>query len=406
MDYRDTIEKALASHDVHLREINKKVFDNPELGFEEHMAHDNYVSLLRSLGFEATPSAYGVPTAFVTEYGSGGRVVAFNAEYDALPDIGHACGHNLVGTASLAAFLGVVAALKESGIPGRVRLIGTPAEENLGGKAHLVRGGAFKDVDACLMTHPGPRGVFNQAPKTGNAYSTSLSMDKFIVSYSGKPAHAAMAPYQGVNALDAANLAYNAISMLRQQIKEHERIHFIIKHGGDAPNIIPIATKVDAQVRSGARSEIRALKARVLKCFEGAAVATGCTMKVEDICAYSDLRPNKPICSLYADEMAALGTPVECDLEKNIPAPGSTDQGNVCYECPAFHSGFDILTPPGAYNHTRGFTASAGSDEAYDRCIESAKGMAGAAWRILADDHIASEVKKAFLDDEEINPRD
>jgi amidohydrolase len=258
--------------------IGVQIFDNPELGFEEYKAHDNLVALLESLGFDVNPHAYGVHTSFSTEYGSGGRVVTFNAEYDALPGIGHACGHNLIATSSLASFLGVVSVLKQTGIPGRVRLLGTPAEEGGGGKIRLVKAGAYDDVHACFMSHAGPSQLF-KAPSTGSAYGTSLSMSKFAVSFEGKPAHAAFAPYLGVNALDAVSVAYSAIGLLRQQIKQHERIHFIIKHGGDAANVIPVAATSDNQVRSGSLKELRELKARVMKCFEGAAIATGCTME-------------------------------------------------------------------------------------------------------------------------------
>lgn len=158
----------------------------------------------------------------MAEYGSGGHVVAFNAEYDALPDIGHACGHNLIAMMSIGAFLGLAEAIKTYGIEGRVRLIGTPAEEGGGGKLKLIEAGAFRDVDACLMTHPGPEET--SAGFTGDAYMPTLANCKFSIHYTGKAAHAAMNPWQGVNALDAVVLAYNGISALRQQIRPDERI--------------------------------------------------------------------------------------------------------------------------------------------------------------------------------------
>lgn len=196
------------------------------------------------MGFEVTPHAYGVETAFSADYGSGGRLVVFNAEYDALPGIGHACGHNLIASASFAGFLGVVAALKKSGAPGRVRLLGTPAEEGGGGKLHLIKNGAYKDASACLMTHPGPQYLL---PKgiTGVAAVKMLANVKMHVSFVGHTAHAAMEPWNGVNALDAVCLSYNAISMLRQQIRPYERIHGVIREGGDRPNVVPGSTSVD-----------------------------------------------------------------------------------------------------------------------------------------------------------------
>jgi amidohydrolase len=238
--------------------------------------------MLQSLGFEVTPRAYGVETSFSTEYGSGGRVVTFNAEYDALPGIGHACGHNLIATSSLAGFLGVAAALKASGVPGRVRLLGTPAEEGGCGKQVLIDAGAFKDVNACFMSHPGPKQMNFDPTITGTAYGTSLASAKFTVAFTGKPAHAALAPYQGVNALDAMTLAYSAVSMLRQQTKEHDRIHFVIDQGGEASNVIPTRTSSTNQVRSATMKELRELRDRVKKCFEGSAIATGCTVEFEE----------------------------------------------------------------------------------------------------------------------------
>ena len=211
--------------------------------------------------------------------------MTFNAEYDALAGIGHACGHNLIATASLAAFVGVAAALKERatrfGLAGRVRLLGTPAEESGGGKKLLIDAGAFEDVDACFMSHPGPR-INKASPFTGAAYGRSLASAQFTVSFFGKPAHAAMAPYQGVNALDGLTLAYNAISMLRQQTRPYDRIHFIVDRGGDAANIIPSYAVGDVQVRSATIRELEELKARVKKCFEGSAIATGCKMEIQE----------------------------------------------------------------------------------------------------------------------------
>lgn len=215
-----------------------QIHSEPELAYEEFKAHDNFVESLKSLGIDVTPHAYGVETAFVAEYGSGGRLVTFNAEYDALPGIGHACGHNLIASASFAGFLGVVAALKESGSPGRVRLLGTPAEEGGGGKLKLIDAGAYKDTAACLMIHPGPQYLLPGSIQ-GVAAIKMLANVKWKISFTGRTAHAAMEPWNGLNALDAVCLSYNAVSMLRQQIKPFERIHGVIVQGGDRPNVVP-----------------------------------------------------------------------------------------------------------------------------------------------------------------------
>lgn len=231
--------------------------------------------MLEDLGHKVTRHAFGLETSFVAEYGSGGSVVAFNAEYDALPDIGHACGHNLISMMSIGAFLGVAKMLKAYPTQeGRVRLIGTPAEEGGGGKLKLIDAGAYKDVDACLMVHPGP---LDGCPGfTGDAFLPTTANNKFTVQYTGRSAHAAVAPWDGVNALDAVVLAYNGISVLRQQIKPAERIHGIISEGGKRPNIIPASGSLEYYIRSPTLKSADALKDRAMKCFEGAAMQTGC----------------------------------------------------------------------------------------------------------------------------------
>jgi amidohydrolase len=243
------------------------------------------VAFLKSQDINVTPHAYNLPTAFEASFGTGGRVVAFNVEYDALPGIGHACGHNLIATGSLAAFFGVIGVMKKNPhIPGRVRVLGTPAEEGGGGKIKLIDGGAYKDVDACLMTHPMSGAMFSTNKKgvTGIAYGTCVASAKFRVTFTGRTAHAAAAPHDGINALDAAVLAYNGISVLRQQILPTQRIHGIIMEGGEKENVIPSRSVMAYNVRSGTLKDTKALQERVIKCFEGAALATGCQLEVEE----------------------------------------------------------------------------------------------------------------------------
>ncbi|KAJ3495449.1 hypothetical protein NLG97_g3393 [Lecanicillium saksenae] len=399
--------QAIDSYDKELRAINKKIHENPELAYEEFQAHDNIVALLRDLGFEVTPHAFGVKTSFSCEVGQGGRVVAYNAEYDALPDIGHACGHNLIATSSIASFLGVAAAIKSSNVPGRVRLYGTPAEEGGAGKVRLIEAGAYKDVDACLMVHPGPP---SPPPKgfgggccapSGVAYARSLANKKFDVTFRGREAHAAMAPFQGLNALDAVVLGYNGVSMLRQQTRPHDRIHGVILDGGNRPNVITSFTKTQYYVRSATIKEATALEKRVRACMDGASTATQCEVAYEEHDPYADLQPNRTICSLYASAMAlpAIDSPVSCEFEGAGVLAGSTDQGNVSYITPSFHGGFAIPCPPGAFNHTKGFTACAGTDEAHDLAIAAGKGMAVAGWTILTDEAVSNRIWEDFKAD-------
>ncbi|KAH8819139.1 hypothetical protein F5884DRAFT_759603 [Xylogone sp. PMI_703] len=298
-----------------LFDINQKIYDNPELCYQETKAHDNIVLLLLSHDITTQSHAYAVPTAFLAEYGSGGRLVTFCAEYDALPGIGHACGHNLIATASVAAFFGLMAALKASAIPGRVRLLGTPAEEGGGGKIKLIEAGAFDDTDAALMIHPLPslpNGI------SGSSYSTCLAISHFGATLKGKAAHAGMAPWAGVNALDAATLAYTALGMLRQHIKPTERINVITRTDETAKeNVIADRAKIECAVRARTLQELQALKDRALKCIEGAAIATGCSVDYDKShAAYADLRPNEILAKEFTQAMKAYGLDFNLDLKK------------------------------------------------------------------------------------------
>ncbi|KFZ25238.1 hypothetical protein V502_00289 [Pseudogymnoascus sp. VKM F-4520 (FW-2644)] len=399
----DFIKQAIEEKDAVLHEINRKIHENPELGYEEFKAHDNVASLLESLDYKVTRHAYGIQTALMAEFGSGGRVIAFNAEYDALPDIGHACGHNLIATMSIGAFIALAETLKRYKIQGRVRLLGTPAEEGGGGKLKLIEAGAYSDVDACMMIHPGPED--GCAGYTGDAYMPTLANKKFTVRFTGKAAHASMSPWQGINALDAVVLGYNGVSALRQQIQPAQRIHGVISEGGKRPNIITAHTSLDYYVRSTSLKSADTLMERVVACFKGAAIQTGCEVETELINTYADVRPNKPISTLYADAMDKIGSPVKCDVN-SPPVPGSTDQGNVCYECPAFQGYVGIPADPGSYNHTAGFTAAAGAEIAHKLCLEPAKGMAVVGWQILSDESVATQVWKDFDEDSKIRDLD
>ncbi|KAG9244181.1 metal-dependent amidase/aminoacylase/carboxypeptidase [Calycina marina] len=395
------INKSIENIDRELQGINHAIHSNPELGYAEFEAHKNIVALLKSQEIKVIPHAYGLETAFEAEYGQGGRVVAFNAEYDALPGIGHACGHNLITTGSLAAFFGVVGMLKKDSIPGRVRVIGTPAEEGGGGKIKLIDAGAYKDVDACLMTHPMAGHMFATKEQfAGISYGTSVASAKFKAIFHGRTAHAAAAPQDGINALDSAVLAYNGISMLRQQILPAQRIHGIILEGGEKANVIPSQALMDYNVRGSSLKETKVLQKRVVNCFEGAAIATGCKVGFEETNNYAELVPSRGLCNAYSSFMLDLGFP---QLDKvtdidNPPYAGSysTDQGNVSYVCPSIHPVYIIPADDGASNHTKQFTKAAIKDEAYRLTIATAQGMAATAWKLLSDDEFAGSVKSEF----------
>ncbi|RAL08367.1 M20 family metallopeptidase [Aspergillus homomorphus CBS 101889] len=417
-----SVQEALRNYDAQLQTINQEIWSNPELAYEEHRAHDAICTLFETLttttdfDFEIHRSAYDIPTAFEITYTHGnpraGRVVAFNAEYDALPGIGHACGHNLIATSSIAAFLATCHTMRaQAATPApntpedfspptnfTIKLLGTPAEESGGGKVQLLKRGAYKNVAACLMVHPVPMAPGNPdlltlATVLPGGY---LANDKLRVRFTGKPAHAAAAPWEGVNALDAVVAAYINVSLLRQQILPSQRIHGVIVDGGERPNVIPRSAAVDYYIRSPTVKSLSGLSERVVKCFEAAALATGCEVAFEWGPSYADLKTNIPICESYVAAMRAMGhlTLFDNSGQKSAITGASTDQGNVSYAVPGFHGIFTI--PTDGVNHTPGFTKGAGSLEAYQRGISCAAGMAVVACQVLVDDEFAEQVQKDF----------
>ena len=248
------------SHAIHAR---------PELAFEEHEAAALLVSTLRGAGLPVEPGAYGLPTAFEAEAGAGSSCVALLAEYDALPEIGHACGHNLIASSAIAAAVGAKAAFFDGSAggapaaPGRLVILGTPAEESGGGKVELIKRGALADVDVAMMVHPAPVDLL---------YPAFNAIERVVFQFAGKNAHAAMAPHDGVNALDAVVSLFNNVGLARQQFKPSWRLHGIISHGGVKPNIIPDFTEAYFYARAPTMDEVHVVKAKLVACAEGAAV--------------------------------------------------------------------------------------------------------------------------------------
>ena len=283
---RAIVKATIASSDPDLRQINRQIHERPELAWEEVFAHATISDFLEARGFTVQRSTYGVSTSFEAEIGTGGRIAVICAEYDALPDIGHACGHNLIATSALATFLGAAEALrelqkKEPNFKGRVRILGTPAEEGAGGKAKLIEAGAFADKDIAIAVTAHPINEF-QLPPSSNPKSAGLAgfrliaLHNFKTEFRGQSAHAADAPWKGNNALDAAVAAYSSVGLLRQQIRSDERVHAVIEVGGTVPNVIPDYTRMSWMVRSPTIARADALLARVKACIDAAAAAAGC----------------------------------------------------------------------------------------------------------------------------------
>ncbi|CAH0020534.1 unnamed protein product [Clonostachys rhizophaga] len=379
--------------------VNAPLHANPELGYQEHFAHDTITTFLGELQpkVEISKKTYGLETSFEARFGSGGRLVIFCAEYDALPGIGHACGHNLIATSSVAAFLATAHALAQLQIPGRVRLLGTPAEEGGGGKAKLIDAGAFdppEDVAAAIMAHPvGAHQILAKDDEVGLAAPILVANHKFQVEFHGKTAHAGGEPWEGRNALDAAVSAYNNVALLKKQTRPDDNIHGIIEDGGVAPAIIPGYTRMSWAVRSPTSERSELLAARVKKCMEAGALASGCTVNYIDSPTYQDLRANNTLCQAYVEEMACFGNNVF--LKQRMEFPASTDMGNVSYHVPSFHGTF-VASTLGVPIHSPKFTAEAATDEAHAAAIECGKGMAMLALRVLADDQVATGAREDF----------
>jgi len=378
----ERIDRAIDAISDGLRAVSLDIHEHPELNFQEHRAHATLTDFLDEQGFEVVRGAYTMPTAFRAAAGTGGPTVAVLSEYDALPGIGHACGHNLIAIAGVGAGVGLRAGLE--GRPGSVVILGSPAEEGGAGKQILIEQGAFEGIDAALMAHPSPR---------DNATPGVQALHELKVEYFGRNAHAAAMPWQGINALDALVVGYNAISVLRQQIKPTDRVHGIFTHAGLKPNIIPDYTAAEYYVRSATMPELAELKERVIACLESAATATGCRVEITWVGrAYCDLVSNRPLATRYAEHMAELGHRVALEPWMG----GSTDMGNVSYVLPTVHPMFGIPCDPMNANHTAPFTEAAGTEEAHERTIRVAKAMARAAYDLISDETLLSDVKADF----------
>jgi amidohydrolase len=347
-----------------LLEASHRIHDHPELGYEEVFAHDLLTGMLVDEGLAVEPHAYGLDTAFAARAGTTGPVIAVCCEYDALPGIGHACGHNIIAAAGLGAGLAAAALADELG--GRVVVLGTPAEEGGGGKVQMIDRGAFVDVDAAVMVHPAGGDL---------TAMNVIAIQQILVTYHGQAAHAAAFPYKGRNALDAAVLGYMNIAALRQHIRPEERLHGIFTEAGDKPNIVPSRAAAHWYVRAGNLRRLEPLKERVLACLQAGADAAGCTMDFEwQQPVYADMRDNLPIVDLYAANATELGRP-PADPGDAFSIVGSTDMGNVSYEVPSIHPMIKV-SPPHVSIHTPEFATFAGGPEGDAAVLDGAKALA------------------------------
>ncbi|CAM5629298.1 amidohydrolase [Streptomyces tanashiensis] len=322
---RDHSRATLTRHRDAVIGLSHALHADPELAYEEHRAARRITDLVERAGFDVTREAYGLPTAFRATAGTGDLVVAICAEYDALPGIGHACGHNVNGSASVAAALALAPLADDLGLT--VALLGTPAEESGGGKVDMLRAGAFDDVAAAMMVHAAPQDAVGL---------TTLAISSLSVAYSGVPAHAAAMPHRGVNAADAMMIAQVAIAAHRQQMIPGAVVSGVVTSAGDAANVIPDRATATYDVRAGTSEELAELQARVRACFEAGALATGADLLLETVGNdYADLRQDLAMGRSYQAAAEALGRTVLPD-DPGLRG-GSTDMGNVSHVVPTIH---------------------------------------------------------------------
>jgi amidohydrolase len=337
---------AIDRHADELIRLSEQLHADPETAWQEHRAATVVPELLDRAGFAVTSSYLGLDTAFHASFGSGPTRIAVCAEYDALPGLGHACGHNLIAASSIGAALGLAAIADDAGMT--VEVYGTPAEEGGGGKIELLDRGAFASVDLAMMVHPAPVDVAEARP-----FAVSHSK----ISYTGKSAHAAAYPEAGINAADAFTVAQVAIGLLRQHIPASTRVHGVVTHAGDAPNAIPEHTTGRWYVRAETLTELAELEPRVLRAFEAGAVATGCELTIEpESKPYAEFRTDETGLAAYRTNALALGREFAPDGTASRMNRASTDMGNVSQVVPAIHPYIGIGSLP-AINHQREFAA-------------------------------------------------
>jgi amidohydrolase len=366
-----------------LRNLSLKIHANPELGFNEVKAAGWLSQYLEKNGFNIERGICQLETAFRGSYGEGRPAIALLAEYDALPKLGHACGHNLIAGGSIGAAVAAQVAIDRFG--GTIQVIGTPAEELYGGKVIMVERGAFAGLDAAMMVHPGSHNA---------AVTPALACLSLDVEFFGRAAHAAAHPEAGINALEAMLLSFAAINSLRQHIKDRARIHGIITDGGEAANVVPAHSAGNFLVRAEDYAYLDELKEKVLDCFVGGATATGARLEYHwGETLYAPMRNNLTLARLFRRNMQSLGRRIPLnDPERSF---GSTDMGNVSQVVPGIHPGVAIASPK-ITNHSPDFALAAASEAGINGMLDAAKALAMTIVDLAASPETVARVKQEF----------
>ena len=379
---KDSVIKEVEAHRRQLRDLSLKIHANPELGFKEVKASALLTKYLEENDFAIERGICELPTAFQGRYGKGKPAIAILAEYDALPQLGHACGHNLIAGAAVGAAVASKSAIDKCG--GSVLVIGTPAEEFYGGKVVMAERGAFDKIDIAMMVHPGAHDT---------ATTQALACITLEVEFFGKAAHAATRPEAGINALEAMLLSFAAINALRQHIMDKARIHGIITDGGEAPNVVPAHSAGSFLVRAEDNAYLDELKEKVLDCFVGAAAATGARLEYQwGKALYAPLRNNLTLAELFRQNMNSLGHQMPLSGESRV---GSTDMGNVSQIIPGIHPTIAVA-PEEVVIHSPEFAKVAASEAGIKGMLDAAKALAMTVVDLTARPEAVTKVKEEF----------
>ena len=383
MELREKAWRRIDELEEQLWDLAMRIYENPELSFEEHQAAAWLTESLEQAGFQVERGVGGLPTAFRAVHPTQreGPSVAILAEYDALPDLGHACGHNLIATITIGAALGL--APFRADLPGRLIVLGTPAEEGGGGKVILIQEGLFRDIDAAIMVHPASHTVIKRG---------SLAVTEVDISFRGKAAHASSRPEAGINALDAVIQTFNGLNALRQHIRDGARIHGIITHGGTRPNIIPEYAAARFYVRSTGNTYRDVLVEKLHQCAKGASLATGAELTFRQVGhTYKAMRSNRVIAEAFGRHLEDLGYP----LEKPTSGMGSTDMGDVSWKVPAIHPYIKIVEPEIA-GHSREFAEASRSERGRQAMLAAAKAVAATCLDLWSDPQLYRKAREEF----------
>ncbi|KAF3300517.1 amidohydrolase [Aerococcus sp. 150760007-1] len=385
MTVKETLHQEVNALETDLRGLSDYIFANPELGHQEFKSSKAHIALLEKHGFTVETPYAGFDTAFRATFDSGqpGPTIAYLSEYDALPSIGHGCGHNMLGTVDTGAGIALSKVINQTG--GRVIVLGTPAEETTGTKVDMANSGVFDDVDVAMCTHPSDENTMS---------GTSMAIHPIAFEFFGKPAHAAEAPEEGINALDAMLNLFNNINSLRQEMRSSARVHGIITHGGDAANVIPEYTRAEFYVRALDTPYMEVLSEKIINCAKAAALASGCTMKHTDFeNIYRDMITNETLSAVYNENASELG--IEMVPEK-LGENGSIDMGDVSHVVPSIHSYYSITNGKRVIGHTPEFRDCTQTPFAYDMMMKVVETLARTGIDVISKPELLAEIRTEF----------